>query len=133
MVPYWIRYIIFRKKAQGQKHTGRWEIAEHKIPIVKMLFKTNTNGHKHPSISLIIIEQDKFGETKENKWHSTQEARTPQNQSYRLWWGAASPILNDTPCVCMHTSYNQNSYKECMRIDLYIYQHRLLDGNKVIK
>ena len=29
-----------------------------------MLFKMNTNGHKHPSISLIFIEQDTIGETK---------------------------------------------------------------------
>ena len=60
--------LIFWKKVQGQKHPGRWEI-----------------GHKHPSISLIITEQDTVGETKENnKWHSTQELRNPQNQSYRL-------------------------------------------------
>ena len=31
-----------------------------------MLFRTNTNGHKHPSISLFIIEQDTISETKEN-------------------------------------------------------------------
>ena len=38
-----------------------------------MLFKTNI-------ISLFIIEQDTIVETKEtNKWHSTQEPRTPQN------------------------------------------------------
>ena len=86
-----------------------------------MLFKTNTNGHKHPSISLVIIEQDAIVETEENnKWHSTEEPHTPQKQSYRLWWGAASPILNDTPCVCIYTSYNHNSYKECIRIDKYI-------------
>ena len=34
-----------------------------------MLFKTNTNGHKQPSMSLFIIEQDTISETKENnKW-----------------------------------------------------------------
>ena len=70
--------LIFLKKVQGQKHPGMWEIAECKIPSVKMLFKTNTNGYKHPSISRFIIEQDTIGETKENKWHSTQEPRTPQ-------------------------------------------------------
>ena len=43
-----------------------------------MLFKTNTNGHQHHSISLFIIEQDTLGETKENnKWHSAQEPRIP--------------------------------------------------------
>ena len=52
-----------------------------------MLFKTNTNGHKQPGISLIIIEQDEIGETKENnKWYATQEPRTPKKQSYRLRW-----------------------------------------------
>ena len=41
---------IFWKKGQGQKHTGRWETVERKIPSVKMLFKTDTNGQKHPRI-----------------------------------------------------------------------------------
>ena len=67
-----------------------------------MLFKTITNVHKHPSISLFIIEQDTIGETEENKWHSTQEPLPPKKQSYRLWRGAASPIQNDTPCVCIY-------------------------------
>ena len=49
---------IFWKKVQGQKHPVRWEIAERQIPSVKMLFKTNTKGHKHPSIRLFIKEQD---------------------------------------------------------------------------
>ena len=35
-----------------------------------MLFKTNTNDPKHPSISLLIIEQDTIDESKDNnKWH----------------------------------------------------------------
>ena len=49
---------IFLKKVQGQKHPRRWEIAEYKIPSVKMLLDTNTNGHKHLSICLFIIEPD---------------------------------------------------------------------------
>ena len=69
---------MFWKKVQGQKHPGSWEIAERKVPDVKMLFKTNTNGHKHPIISLIIRVQDTIGETIENnKWHSTEEPRNP--------------------------------------------------------
>ena len=36
------------------------------MPSVKM-FKTNTNGHKHPSIDLFIIEQDTIGETNQRK------------------------------------------------------------------
>ena len=47
-----------------------------------MLFKTNTKGHKHPSIRLLIIEQDAIGKPKKTKkWHSTQEPRTPQKYS----------------------------------------------------
>ena len=99
---------VFWKKVQEQKHPERWEIAERKISSVKMLFKTNTNGHKHPSISSVIIEQDTIGETKENKGHSTQEPRTPK------YW---TPILNNTPCVSIYMCYNQNSYKECIRIE----------------
>ena len=44
---------IFSKKVQGQKHPGRWGIVEHQIPSIKMLFKTNTKGHKHPSIRFL--------------------------------------------------------------------------------
>ena len=44
---------IFSKKVQGQKHPGRWGIVEHQIPSIKVLFKTNTKGHKHPSIRLL--------------------------------------------------------------------------------
>ena len=42
-----------------------------------MLFNTNTNGHKHPNNSLIIIKQDTIGETKENnKWDSTHSQKS---------------------------------------------------------
>ena len=58
---------IFWKKVQGQKLPGRWEIAEHQIPSVKMLFKINTKGHKQPSIRLFILEQDTSGKPKEAK------------------------------------------------------------------
>ena len=58
---------IFWKKVQGQKHPGWWEIAEHQIPSVKKLFKTNAKGHKHPSIRLFIIEQDTIGKPKKTK------------------------------------------------------------------
>ena len=44
---------IFPKKVQGQKHPGKCGIVEHQIPSIKVLFKTNTNGHKHPSIRLL--------------------------------------------------------------------------------
>ena len=53
------------------------EVLGQNIPSVKMLSKTNINGHRHPCISLFIIKQDTIGETKENnKWHSTQESST---------------------------------------------------------
>ena len=47
---------IFWKKVQGQKHPRRWGIVEHQIPSNKVLFKTNTKGHKHPSIRLLSTE-----------------------------------------------------------------------------
>ena len=72
---------IFWNKVQGHKHPGRWEIAERKLPSIKMSFKTTTNDH-NPSIILFIIEQDTIGETKENNmWHSTRKLRTPQKNS----------------------------------------------------
>ena len=44
---------IFSKKVQGQKYPGRWGIVEHQIPSINMLYKTNTKGHKHPSIRFL--------------------------------------------------------------------------------
>ena len=40
-----------------------------------MLFETNTNGHKHPSIRLFIIKQDTIGKPKKTK--SGIQPRTP--------------------------------------------------------
>ena len=117
---------IFWKKVQGQKHPGRWEIAERKIPSVKMLFKTNTNGHKQPSICLFIIEQSTIGEIKENnKWHSTHEPCTPPKPSNRLWWGAASSILNDTPCVCIYIRPITRTHIKNTCVYINIYRHRV--------
>ena len=53
--------LIFWKKVQGEKHPGSWEIAERQIPSIKILFKTNTNGYKYPSIRLFFMEQDTIG------------------------------------------------------------------------
>ena len=98
---------IFWKEVQGQKLPGRWEIAERQIPSVKMLFKTNTKGHKHPSFRLFIIEQDTNGKPKKTKSGIQHRNRALPK---RLWWGAASPILpilNDTPCACIYKSFNR--------------------------
>ena len=40
------------KEGSGTKYRGRWGIVEHQIPSIKVLFKTNTKSHKHPSIRL---------------------------------------------------------------------------------
>ena len=48
-----VLYPIFSKKVQGQKHPGRGGIVEQQIPSIKVLFKTNTKGHKHPSVRLL--------------------------------------------------------------------------------
>ena len=51
---------IFSKNVQGQKHPGRWGIVEHQIPSNKVLLKTNTEGHKHPSIRLSSKSKTQF-------------------------------------------------------------------------
>ena len=98
---------IFSKKVQGQKHPGRWGIVEHQIPSIKMLFKTNTKSHKHPSIRFLSLP-------------------------YRTCWGAASPILNDTPVV--YTTYNRTRIRN---VHTYIYTYILTQsfwtGTKVIR
>ena len=56
--------LLFWKMVQEQKHPGRWDIAEHQIPSIKVLFKTNTKKHEQPSIRLLIREQDIIGKPK---------------------------------------------------------------------
>ena len=88
---------IFWKKVQGQKHPGRWGIVEHQIPSIKVLFKTNTKGHKHPSIRLLSKSKIQLvNQRKQKVAFSPGTAHSLEIQSYRTWWGAASPILNDT-------------------------------------
>ena len=48
-------------------------------------------------------------------------AHSPEIQSYRTWWGAASPILNDTPVV--YTTYNNRTRIETAA--LWIENHGL--------
>ena len=54
------------------------------------------NGHKNPNYSHNYHDENhdeiEFYQGNSNKstyWHSTLEQRTPNNQSYRLRWGAA--------------------------------------------
>ena len=112
---------IFSKKVQGQKHPGRWGIVEHQIPSIKMLFKTYTKGHKHPSIRLISKSKTQLvNQRKQKVAVSPGTTHSPEIQSYRTWWGAASPILNDTPVVYIYiyTSYNRTHMRNA---HIYIY------------
>ena len=130
---------IFLKKVQGQKHPGRWGIVEHQITSIKVLFKTNTKGHKHPSIRLLSKSKTKLVNQRKQKVAFTPgTAHSPEIQSYRTWWGAASPILNHTPVVYIYTPYNithiRNAYTHT---HIYIYKYiyiyidtELLDGNQ---
>ena len=90
-------------KSRGKNILGG-EIAERKIPSVKM-FKSNTNGHNHPSISF-IREQDTNGETNENnKWQSAQEPRTPQNSPTDCDWLQLHQYWTKLPvyiCIYIH-------------------------------
>ena len=111
---------IFWKKVQGQKHPGRWWIVEHQIPSIKVLFKTNTKSHKHPGIKLLSSESKTqlVNQRKQKVAFNPGTTHTPEIQSYRMWWGAASPIPNDTPVVCIYTSYNR-THIENAYIDTY--------------
>ena len=125
---------IFWKKVQGQKHPGRWGIVEHQIPSIKVLFKTNTKSHKHPGIKLLSSESKTqlVNQRKQKVAFNPGTTHSPELQSYIMWWGAASPILNDTPVVCIYTSYNRTHIEDAY-IYMYIYIYintELPDGNK---
>ena len=125
---------IFWKKVQGQKHPGRWGIVEHQIPSIKVLFKTNTKSHKHPGIKLLSSESKTqlVNQRKQKVAFNPGTTHSPELQSYIMWWGAASPILNDTPVVCIYTCNNRTHIE-----DAYIYIYTLTQsfqtGTKVIK
>ena len=122
---------IFWKKVHGQKHPGRWEIAE---PCVKMLFKTNTNGHRHPSISLFISHRawHNWWNQRKQVAFNTGIAHSPKNSpidcdavQLRQYW--------TTLPVYVYTSYNQSSYKECIRTYKCILTQSFWTGTKVIR
>ena len=122
---------IFSKKVQRQKHPGRWGIVEHQIPSIKVLFKTNTKGHKHPSIRLLSKSKTQLvNQRKQKVAFSPETTHSPEIQSYRTWWGAASPIPKYTPVVYIYTSYNRTHIRNAY-IYIYIYINtELLDGNQ---
>ena len=110
---------IFWKKVQGQKHPRRWGIVEYQIPGIIVLSKTNTKGHKHPGIGLLSKSKTQWvNQRKQKVTFSPGTAHSPEIQSYRTWWGATSPILNDTPVVCIYTSYNRTHIRNAY---IYIY------------
>ena len=120
---------IFWKKVQGQKHPGRWGIVEHQILSIKVLFKTNAKGHKHQSNRLLSKRKTQLvNQRKQKVAFSPGTAHSPEITSYRTWWGAASPILNDTPVVYIYTPYNGTHIRN---VYIYIYINtELLDGNQ---
>ena len=98
-----------------------------------MLFKTNTKGHKHPSIRLLSKSKTQLVNLRKQKVaFSPGAAHSPEIQSYRTWWGAASPILNDTPVV--YTSYNRTRIRNAyIYIYIYILTQSFWTGTKVIR
>ena len=95
-----------------------------------MLSKTNTEGHKHPGIRLLSKSKTQLVNKRKQKVAlSPGTALSPEIQSYRTWWGATSPILNDTPVVCIYTSFNRTHIRNAY-IYIYIINTELLDGNK---
>ena len=118
---------IFSKKVQGEKHPGRWGIVEDQIPSIKMLFKTNTKGHKHPSIRLLSKSKTQLvNQRKQKVAFSPGTAHSPEIILL------ASPILNDTPVL--YTTYNRTRIRN---VHTYIYTYILTQsfwtGTKVIR
>ena len=128
---------IFWKKAQGQKRPGSWGIVEHQIPSIKVLFKTITKSHKHHGIKLLSSETKTqlVNQRKQKVASNPGNAHSPEIQIYKMWLGAASPILNDTPVVCIYTSYNKTHINNAY---IYIYIYYILTqsfrtGTKVFR
>ena len=123
---------IFWKKLQRQKHPGRWGIVEQQIPSIKVLFKTNAKSHKHLGIKLLSSESKTqlVNQRKQKLTFNPGIAHCPDIQSYRMWWGATSPILNDTPVVCIYTSYDKTHIENAY---IYVLTQSFWTGTKVIR
>ena len=94
-----------------------------------MLFKTNSKSHKHPSIRFLSERKTQFVNQRKQK-----SGIQPRNRAlpYRTWWGAASPILNDTPVV--YTTYNRTRIRNVHTyIYIYIQTQSFWTGTKVIR
>ena len=105
----------------------------HQIPSIKVLFKTNTKGHKHPSIRLLSKSKTQLvNQRKQKVAFSPGTAHSPEIRSYRTWWGAASPILNDTPVV--YTTYNRTRIRNAyIYICIFILTQSFWTGTNVIR
>ena len=110
---------IFWKKVQGQKHPVRWGIVEHQIPSIKVLFKTNTKGHKHPSIRPLSKSNTPWvNQRKQKVAFSPGTAHSREIQSYRTWWGES---YNRTHIMNAYIYINTASGREPRR--KHIIQH----------
>ena len=77
MAPCWIRYS--ERRPMGKNILGGERLQNTKY-LVSKFCKTNTKGHKHPSIRLFIIEQDTIGKPKKTKSGIQPRNRTlPRN------------------------------------------------------
>ena len=114
---------IFWEKVQGQKILGVERLQNTKYLVSKCYLK------QIPKVTSILV-LNYLSESKTQLVHQRKlkvafnpgTTNSPEIQSYRMWWGAASPILNDTPVVCIYTSYNRTHVKN--HIYTYIYIHR---------
>ena len=100
------------------------------IPSIKVLFKINAKSHKYPGTQSLSLKSKTqlVNQRKQKVAFNSETAHSPEIQSYRMWWGAVSPILNDTPVACIYTSYTRT------RIEIaYILTQSLWTGTNVIR
>ena len=117
---------IFSKKVQGQKHPGRRGIVEHQLPSIKVLFKTNAKGHKHPSIRLISKSKTQFvNQRKQKVAFNPGTAHSSQIQSYRIWEIFFCYTLASTKLKVGNTGFTLSVCPSVDRIvsDLYLQQY----------
>ena len=113
IAPCWIRY--FERRSRDKNILGGEGLYNTKYPVAKCCLK---QVPKVTSIGLLSKSKTQLVNRRKQKVaFSPGTAHSPEIQSYRAWWGAASPILNDTPVVCIYiyiyiykniyTSYNR--------------------------
>ena len=110
MATWWIQYS--ERMSRGKNILGGERLQNTKYTVSKCCLK------QIPKVTTTLVldylserKTQLVNQRKQKVAFSPGTVHSPEIQSHRMWWGAASSILNETPVVCIYTSYNRTHIK----------------------